>query len=147
MKFEFWVSLFVIAHTCEEAFHPELASRIFWPQTYSIELTDLRAKHLYRRIVLMHSEGKLNKGICVLCYREAFAGIRVQQEVRFIADRPKFHGMEGSMRILTCTQPTVRVIHIIYPLTRQIRPFLQRRLVRQQFCPRLAGEKPCPYLP
>src|SRR5260221_4530349 len=141
------MGLFVITHTLEETFQPKLLSRILWPYAYSVELADLRAKHLNRRIILMHDEGKLNKGICVLCHREAFAGVRVQQEIRFIAHCPKFHGMEGSKCIRTCTQPTVRVIHVIYPLACQVGPLLQRWLVRERSRARLARQKSGACLP
>src|SRR5258708_5884177 len=116
------MSFLVRGHAFQEAVHPELPISIRRAYTHSIELTDIRAKDHDRGIVLMHGNGELNKGLNVFSNRKWLACAGIDEYVRFAAHRPELDGMERGMCILALTQVTPRVVHVVYPATRQAGP-------------------------
>src|SRR5207302_7458979 len=98
-----------------------------WTHAYSIKLANFWAKHLDRLAILVHHHGKLDKVIHIFCSRELFPCVWIEKQIWFVAYRPEFDRMEGSMGISTCTQAAPGVIHIVYPLTCQFNSVFQRR--------------------
>src|SRR5258708_3508003 len=114
------MSLLVGAHALEETVHPELPAGVLWAIAYPVELAQFRAKHLDRRVGLMHDERKLDKGLRIGCDGERFAGVWIEELIGFIAHRPEFDGMERRMGVGAGALLTMQVIHVVYPATRQV---------------------------
>ncbi len=122
VEFEFRMGFFVRTHAFEETFHPELSIRVRWTYTYAVELANLWAKHLDRRVILVHLQGKLDKVVNIFCDREWLSCIWIIKPIWFVAHRPEFDRMEGDIGIFACTQLAPGIVHVVHPATRQVRP-------------------------
>src|SRR5258708_17763166 len=116
------MSCFVGPHALEEPGDPELPTCVFWAITYPIELAEFRAKYLDGGGILVHGQGELEKGLRVGCDGEGFGGVWIEQLIGFIAHRPQGDGMQRRMGIDAFAQVTPRVVHVVYPVPRQLGP-------------------------
>src|SRR5690242_7530553 len=98
---------FVHTHALEETFHPEQSMRVCWTCAYPVELTNFWAKNLNRGVILVHHQGKLYKVINILRNCEWLPCVRIEKEVWFVANCPKFDRMERGMSIFAFTEATL----------------------------------------